>query len=165
MASGDTLMAFMPENKQGPGAGSAPFDVRNDILVLAFDGGTSEAAIFRGILPKHYAGGGLTLEIWWMTIAVTGDVVWGGSISRAQAGGADQDAYTFATEQLSAAATADATAGKKVKSTITFSSGANMDGLQAGEPFFLRVQRKTADAGDTMSANDAQLVEMHLAET
>ena len=107
------------------------------------------------MLPANYAGGGLTLDIYWMaTSATTGDVVWGGSIERAQSGGTDQDSDSFATEQLSTAVT---TSG-------TFSSGANMDSLAAGEPFRLKIARKPADAGDTMTG-DAEFTEAHLKET
>jgi len=165
MASGDTLAIFSPQANEPPTSAYATFDVRNGILVLDFDGATSESAVFRGILPGNYAGGGLTLLIYWMaTSATTGDVVWGGSIERAQDGGTDQDSDSFATEQLSAAVTTNGTSGIKNKSTITFSSGANMDSLAAGEPFRIKIARKPADAGDTMTG-DAEFTEAVLKET
>jgi hypothetical protein len=165
MASGDTLAVFIPQANEPPSSNNATLDARNSILVLDFDPTTSESAIFRGVLPGNYSGGGLTLDIYWMaTSATTGDVVWGGSIERAQSGGTDQDADSFATEQLSAAVTTNATSGIKNKSTITFTSGANMDSLAAGEPFRIKIARKPADAGDTM-AGDAELTEACLKET
>lgn len=166
MASGDTLAIFSPQANEPPTSAYATFDVRNGILVLDFvDTTISEAAIFRGTLPANYAGGGLTLDIYWMaTSATSGDVVWGGSIERAQSGGTDQDSDSFATEQLSTAVTTNATNGIKNKSTITFSSGANMDSLAAGEPFRLKIARKPADAGDTMTG-DAEFTEAVLKET
>lgn len=165
MASGNTLAVLMPQASEPPSSNYATFDVRNGILVLDFDTTTSESVIFRGVLPAHYSGGGLTLNIYWMaTSATSGDVVWGGSIERAQEGGTDQDSDSFATEQLSSAVTTSGTSGIKNKSTITFSSGANMDSLAAGEPFRLKVARKPADAGDTMTG-DAEFTEAHLKET
>jgi len=165
MASGDTLAGFLPQANEPPSSNNAALDTRNSIWVLDFDPTTSESAIFRGVLPSNYAGGGLTLEIWWAaTSATTGDVVWGGSIERAQEGGSDQDTDSFATEQLSTAVTTNATSGIKNKSTITFTSGANMDSLAAGEPFRLKIARKPADAGDTM-AGDAEFFEACLKET
>ena len=135
MASGDTLAVFIPQANEPPSSNPATFDSRNRILVLDFDTTTSESAIFRGVLPANYAGGGLTLDIYWMaTSATTGDVVWGGSIERAQSGGTDQDSDSFATEQLST------------------------------EPFRLKIARKPADAGDTMTG-DAEFTEAHLKET
>lgn len=165
MASGDTLAILLPQANEPPSANYATFDTRNAILVLDFDATTSESAVFRGTLPANYAGGGLTLFIFWMaTSATTGDVVWGGSIERAQDGGTDQDSDSFATEQLSAAVTTNGTSGIKNKSTITFTSGANMDSLAAGEPFRLKIARKPADAGDTMTG-DAEFTEACLKET
>lgn len=165
MASGDTLAVFIPQADEPPSSNNANFAVRNGILVLNFDPTTSQSGIFRGVLPANYAGGGLTLNIYWMAeTATTGDVVWGGSIERAQDSGTDQDSDSFATEQLSTAVTTNATSGIKNKSTITFSSGANMDSLAAGEPFRIKIARKPADAGDTMTGN-AQLTEAHLKET
>lgn len=155
----------MPQSNERPSANGAPLDTRNDIPVLLFDQTTSEIAVFGAVLPGHYAGGGLTIDLYWMgATATSGDVVWGGSIERAQSGGTDQDADSFATEQLSAAVTTNATSGIKNKSTITFSSGANMDSLAANEPFRLKIARKPADAGDTMTG-DAQLREVHVKET
>lgn len=66
MASGDTLAVFIPQANEPPSSNYATFDTRNGILVLDFDGTTSESAVFRGILPGNYAGGGLTLVIYWM---------------------------------------------------------------------------------------------------
>lgn len=163
MASGDFLFPFFPQASEPPASAYATFDVRNGILVLAFTNGDS--AIFRGVLPSNYAGGGLTLTIWWMAAtATTNDGVFGGSIERAQDGGTDQDADSFATEQLSAAVTTNATSGIKNKSTITFSSGANMDSLAAGEPFRLKISRKSSGQGDTMTGK-AQFTEAVLKET
>lgn len=165
MASGDTLAVLLPQANEPPSSNNAPLAVRNGILLLNFDPTTSQSAIFRGVLPANYAGGGLTLVIYWMgETATTGDVVWGGSIERAQDGGTDQDTDSFATEQLSAAVTTNATSGIKNKSTITFTSGANMDSLAAGEPFRIKIARKPADAGDTMTGI-AQFLEAHLKET
>ena len=165
MASGDTLAVFIPQANEPPSSNPATFDSRNSILVLDFDTTTSESAIFRGVLPANYSGGGLRLDIYWMaTSATTGDVVWGGSIERAQSGGTDQDSNSFATEQLSTAVTTSGTSGIKNKSTVSFSSGANMDSLAAGEPFRLKIARKPADAGDTMTG-DAEFTEAHLKET
>ena len=165
MASGDTLAVFVPQANEPPASNYATLDTRNGIVVLDFDATTSESAIFRGVLPGNYAGGGLTLDIYWMaTSATSGAVVWGGSLERAQDGGTDQDSDSFATEQTSSAVTTNGTSGIKNKSTVTFSSGANMDSLAAGEPFRLKIARKPADAGDTMTG-DAEFVEAHLKET
>ena len=97
------------------------------------------------------------------TSATSGDVVWGGSIERAQEGGTDQDADSFAAEQT-ATSTANGTSGIKTKTTLTFTSGAVMDSLAAGEPFRLKIARKAADAADTMTG-DAEWCEAHIKES
>lgn len=165
MASGNTLAVFTPGCHEPPAANYATLDTRNSILVLDFDASTEETACFRGVLPSNYAGGGLTLDVYWLaTSATTGDVVWGGAIEREQNGGTDLDSDSFATEQNAAGVTTNGTSGIVNKSTITFSSGANMDSLAAGEPFRLKIARKVADSGDTMTG-DAELHSLHLKET
>lgn len=165
MASGNTLAVLLPQASEPPSSSYASLDTRNGILVLDYDASAEESTIFRGVLPSNYSGGGLTLDVYWMaTSATTGDVVWGGSIERAQNAGTDQDSDSFATEQTSSAFTTNGTSGIKNKSTITFSSGANMDSLAAGEPFRLKLARKVANAGDTMTG-DAEITEAHLKET
>lgn len=165
MASGNTLAVLLPQASEPPSSSYASLDTRNGILVLDYDASGEESTIFRGVLPANYSGGGLTLDVYWMaTSATTGDVVWGGSIERAQNAGTDQDSDSFATEQTSSAVTTNGTSGIKNKSTITFSSGANMDSLAAGEPFRLKLARKVANVGDTMTG-DAEITEAHLKET
>lgn len=165
MASGNTLAIFTPGHHEPPASNYATLDTRNSIFVLDYDPTTEETACFRGVLPSNYAGGGLTLDVYWMaTSATTGAVVWGGSIEREVEGGTDLDADSFATEQNSSASNANGTSGILSKATITFTSGANMDSLAAGEPFRLKIARKVADGGDTMTG-DAELHSLHLKET
>ncbi len=136
--------------------------MRNGVLVADFDASTPESLIFRGVLPAHYSGGGLTLEIFWLgKTATTGEVVWGAAI---EAGGTDLDSDSFATEQEAAAATTSGTSGIETKTTITFSSGANMDSLAAGGSFRLKLRRIADDVDDDM-AGDAQLLSLNLKET
>lgn len=164
MASGTTLVTFTPLANSPPTANFATLDLRNSIPVLDFDAATEEAAVFAGILPSVYAGGGLTIITRWLaTSATSGDLKVGTSIERNHAAGDDLDADSFATEQTGTA-TADATAGKVFEVTTTHSSGANMDSLVAGESFRLKVARKAADGADTM-AGDAELLAILVKET
>lgn len=164
MATGNSLIQFTGKSMEPPSSNYAQVVIRNGIFTLAFDAATAESVVFRGVLPSHYSGGGLTIDIYWMAASATsGDVVWGVEIERAQDGGTDQDADSFATQQT-ATGTANGTSGIKTKTTVTCSSGANMDSLAAGEPFRLRLQRVAASGSDTMTG-DAQFCEMHLKET
>lgn len=168
MASGTTLAVLMPQHNEPPAASYATLNTRsstNPILVLEFDASAEEAAVFRGVLASAYAGGGLSVDLYWAAAsATTGGVVWGGAIERNTSGGSDIDSDSFATEQNAAGVTTNGTSGILNKSTITFSSGANMDSLAAGEPFRLKVARKVADGSDTMTG-DAQLFAVHVKET
>lgn len=161
MASGNTLLEWLPADGEPPSTNHATFNTRNGILVSEFDDTTAEALVFRGILPSHYAGGGLTLEAHWMgKTATTGNVVWGGEIER---GNTDLDADSFATQQTATGA-ANGTSGIETVTSVTFSSGANMDSLAVGEAFRLRLQRVAANGSDTMTG-DAQLIALCLKET
>lgn len=161
MASGDSLFIADAASGQPPAANYATLDTRNSVLVLDFDAGTDEAAVFVGVLPRNYAGGGLTLTIHWAaTSATSGDVVWAAQIERANT---DLDADSFATAQT-ATGTANGTSGILTGTAIAFTSGANMDSLAAGEPFRLKVYRD-ADAGGDTATGDAELVVVELKET
>lgn len=164
MASGNTLAELIPQMAEPPASGYAQLDTRNSIALLAFDASTNESAVFRGVLPSHYSGGGLTIDIYWMgATATSGNVRWGVSIERNNDNNHDLDSDNFGTEQLATGA-ADATSGQLTKTTITVSSGANMDSLAAGEPYRLKLRRLASDGADTMTG-DAQFHSGHVKET
>lgn len=75
MASGDTLLIFTPQMNQPPAASYATLDSRNSYYVLDFDDTADESAVFSGIIPAHYSGGGFTVTVLWMaTSATTGTI-------------------------------------------------------------------------------------------
>lgn len=164
MASGNTLNAFTAQSNQPPSSTYATFGVRNNHAILEFDAATSETAYFEDVLPSHYSGGGLTVELYWMAATATsGDAVWEVSVERNESAGTDLDSDSFATAQT-ATTTTSGTSGAINKTTITFTSGAQMDSLAAGEPFRLRVVRNGGSGSDTMTG-DAQLSRVHIKET
>src|SRR5687768_13125346 len=141
MASGQTLCRFTPQNNQPPASNAATPDVRNGLLVHDFDATTDESAIFVDILPRNYANGGLTVYIHWMASSATsGSVRWEASIERHQAGTDDSDSDSFASVQH-AGGTAVSPAGTEIVTAITFTNGAQMDSLAAGERFRLKISR------------------------
>lgn len=161
MASGNTLLIFSAEDGAPPSSAFAAWVRRNNHIVAAFDAATDESMDFRGILPQHYAGGGLTVLLHWIAESATsGNVVWNAAMERLNT---DMDADSFATAQA-ATTTAAGTAGIIAVTTITMSSGANMDSLAAGESFRLRITRDANNGSDTMSG-DAQLVAVEIRET
>ena len=164
MASGDSLVTFTPQANMPPSSNYATLDTRNSHLVLDFDASTNESAVFGGVLPRHYAGGGITATFVWMaSTATSGVCVWNGAIERHQASTDDLDSDSFAAAQA-ASGTAPGTSGQVLYTAITFSSGANMDSLAAGESFRLKVTRDAANVSDTMTG-DAELLRIELRET
>ena len=161
MASGDFLLQWGASAGQPPATAYATTDFRNGRMVLDFDAAAIEGTLLYGVLPPNYAGGGLTVMITWTASTATSNVtVWGAAIER---GNTDIDANSFATQQT-ANGTANGTSGIATTTSITHSSGANMDSLAAGEPFWLQIQRVATSGSDTM-AGDAELWGVVVKET
>ena len=164
MASGDSLVIFTPKDYEPPAATFATLDLRNQIPVLDYDAATDESAVFGGFLPRHYAGGGITVTLVWMASTATSAVTrWAAAFERHDAGGTDLDADSFAAVQT-VSGTAVTPTGATIYTSVAFTSGAQMDSLAAGESFRLKVTREASNAGDTM-AGDAELLRVELKET
>ncbi len=152
-----TAMANVP-----PTSAFATLDMRNNHPVLDFDTTTAESAVFGAVLPSTYAGGGLSVDIYWTgATATSGDVVWDVAIEAMS--GLDLDADSFATAQT-ATGTANGTSGIYTKTTVTFTDGAQMDSLAASGAFRLKLTRDTADGADTMTG-DAEVHRVVVRET
>ena len=124
-----------------------------------------ESAIFAGVLPRAYDGGGLTITIGWAaTSATTGDVIWNAEIAEVDDDVDDVDTDLFAAANASAAVAAPSVSGEISYDTITFTDGADMDSLSAGKMFLLRITRDADNASDTMSG-DAELFSIEIVET
>lgn len=161
MASGNTLLVFSAEDGAPPSANFAAWTRRNNHIVAAFDAGTDESLDFRGVLPQHYAGGGLTIYVHWIAASATsGNCVWNAAMERLST---DMDSDSFATAQAATGA-ANGTSGIITTTSITMSSGANMDSLAAGDAFRLRITRDADNGSDTMTG-DAQLVCVEVRES
>jgi hypothetical protein len=158
----DTLASFTALSNMPLAANFATLDLRNNHPVLDFDDTTEETAVFGGVVPHHYGGGGMTVILYWMaTTATTGDVVWGAAFERDDEAGTDLDADSFATE-LTATETTPGTSGQVRTTEIAFTN-AQIDGLLAGESFRVKIARKAAAGGDTLSG-DAELLRVELKE-
>lgn len=175
MASGDTL-CFFPATAGVPGdADFATFDTiltastdepDNVIPVLDFDpGSTEEYVYFQGFMPSAYAGNGVTVTIGWSSTATTGNVIWSVAFKSVTDDADDLDTKTFAAENDSAADATASAAGEVAYTSITFTDGADMDSVAAGEMFWLEVRRSSADASDTLDSNDAELHFVVIKET
>lgn len=164
MATGNFMAVFTPLSNEPPAANFATFDTRNSVPVLDFDADADESAVFGGVLPNNYAGGGLTVTLVWMaTSATTGDVVWNVAIERHEDDAFDIDSDGFAAAQAATGTTASAT-GEQQYTDVTFTNGAQMDSLAAGESFRIKVTRDADNVADTMTG-DAELLRVIVKET
>ena len=161
MASGETICIYVPQHGVPPATLMALQGIRNIHPTLEFDAATEWAIYFEDVLPRNYAGGGITVNLHWLAASATsGDVVWGASF---EAETTDLDADSFGSEQT-ATGTANGTSGIETVTAIANTDGAQIDSLAAGGAFRLKVARKAAAGGDTMAGN-AQLVKVELKET
>lgn len=175
MASGDTLLILdaldgVPgdaDNATLTTILTASADEPDQVIpVLAFDpGSTEEHTFFRSVMPRNYGGGGLTVTIYWSSDATSGNVIWSLAFKSVTADVDDLDSKAFAAENDSAADATASAAGEITETTITFTDGADMDSVAAGEMFMLDLHRSSAAGGDTMNSNDAEFHCMEIRET
>lgn len=164
MASGNTLLCFFPQDNEPPATNFATIDTRNSHLVLDFDAGADEAACFKGILPSHYSGGGITIKIHYaMTSAVSGNVIWQTAIERIGDGQQDIDSDGFAAANSTGAVAVPATSGHIDICAVGHANGAEMDSLAVGEGFRLKINRD-ADNGSDTATGDAELWAVEIIE-
>lgn len=162
MASGDSLIIFHPYDNEPPSADYATLDVRNLHPVLDFDKTTDESAVFSDVMPRNYAGGGLTVYIHWSADGVTvNDVIWDVAFERIGDGQLDIDGDDFAAVQ-SVTDTAPGTDGFVTIANIPFTDGAQMDSIAVGELFRLKITRDATS--DDLDA-DAELHAIEIKET
>ncbi|MHC4542937.1 MAG: hypothetical protein ACYSYL_00220 [Planctomycetota bacterium] len=163
MASGATLCVFTPQHNEPPSSNAATPDKRNGHPVLDFDPDTNEDAIFTGILPRNYGGGGVTVYIHYaMTTATVLTVDWDAAFERIGDQQQNLDSDDFATAQSVDDTTVPGTSGLVDIVSIAFTNGAQMDSIAVGETFRLKVTR---DAVSDDAANDAELVTVEIKET
>lgn len=163
MASGDTLLEFMALAGEPLTSNSATIGVRNFHIFLAFDATTNESIVFTAIMPRNYAGGGLTVYIHYsMTSAITLTIDWDVAFERIGDQQLDIDSDSFATVQSVDNTTVPGTTGFVDIVNITFTDGAQMDSIAVGELFRIKVTR---DAVADDAAGDAELHAIEIKET
>lgn len=166
MASTNFLAVFTALNNVPPTSAFATLDTRNVHPVLDFDGATDEEAVFSNVLPNHYGSGGLSVSCFVaFTSATSGSGRIQAAIERIDASSLDIDADSFASFQ-SVGVTAPGTTGQVVVGTITFTDGAQMDSLAAGEAYRLKIRRDAdGTSGTDDIATDMELLRVVVKET
>jgi len=163
MATGDALLEFHPTANEPPASNYAALGFRNAQAHLAFDADTNESAVFAGILPNHYAAGGINVVlVWRATSATTGNVRWQVAVERQNDEGLDTDSDSFATA-IEATAAAPGTAGMVQYTTVALSNS-EIDGLVVNERFRLKVTREANDGTNDTMTGDAELVHVYIRE-
>ena len=163
MASGDTLVVFLPFDNEPPSSNPATLDLRNNHPVLDFDASTDESAIFSAVLPRFYAGGGLTVYLHYsMATATSGDVDWDVSFERIGDQQQDIDSDSFAAANSVDGTTVPGTSGLVDIASVPFSDGADMDSVAVGEGFRMKIAR---DASNDSASGDAELLFVEVQES
>lgn len=162
MASGDSLVTLHPYGNEPPSSNYATLDFRNGHPCLDFDDTTGEAAIWSFVLPRNYAGGGITVYVHWAaTSATSGTIGWLVAFERVGTA-QDMDSDSFASDQTITAATTSGTSGIVIITNVAVSNGANMDSIAVGELVRIRITRDVSN--DTVTG-DAEIVGVELKET
>lgn len=149
MSSGDTLTILTPGSNEWPASSFAVAGYSAKYgYYLEYDATNSLEVIFSGVMPANYADGGLTLDIYYlMDAGTTLNIVAGAALQRMQSGDDLSSAVSWAentvTDTIPAAVETIGIA------TITFTDGADMASVGAGDPYRLRLRRLGADVSDT----------------
>ncbi len=159
MASGDTFLSFDKNNDTTVAQAVVTRNIHN-VIPLAL----TEIATFPFKLPTQYQGGGLTVVVECaMESATANDVKVEGSIDRIGIGQVDIDTDSFAAAQDSTDITVPGTAGHVFELTLTFTDGAQIDGLLQDERAVLKIQRVAVVGTD--AAGDLQILGVTVKET
>jgi hypothetical protein len=171
MASGQTLVIFTARDGVPTATSGAVHGVlagasspAEGVPYLAYDSASDESCDFQGVLPRSYAGGGLTLYLHWASTATTGAVVWNAAFRRIADDAEDINTTAHTYDYNAVTATTASPAGELDYASITFTDGADMDSLAVGESFVLRITRDANNGSDDMSG-DAYLVAIEIKET
>lgn len=165
MASGDTLLIFHPYDNEPPASGYATLDTRNAHPCLDFDASAAETAQFSFILPRNYAGGGVTIYLHIGASGITtGDFLIDTSFERISSEQQDVDGDGFATAVSWSAQTVPGTDGNVKIYSNAHTDGAQMDSLAVGEMGRLKITRAAIGGGDTAAA-DIELYAVEIKET
>jgi hypothetical protein len=129
-----------------------------------FDDTTAEHLDYHCVLAPTYGGGGLTIRIYWSATSATSNaVVWNAAIRRIADDAEDIDT-SHSYDYNAVTATTASASGEVDYCEITFTSGADMDSLTAGEQFVLRIRRDASNGSDNMTG-DAELHHVTIRET
>lgn len=163
MASGDSLAIFNPYQNEPPSSNYATFDVRNQHPCLDFPDDANVAAVFSGVMPQNYDGGGVTVYIHYAMSSATSDTVdWDVAFELLGDQDQDLDSDGFAAVNSVDDTTVPATSGYIDVVSVAFTNGADMDSITAGDKYRIKITR---DASSDDASGDAELYAVEIRET
>ncbi len=159
MASGQTLLEFIPQAGEDPLTNFGTPDRRNQHPVI--DLALNEEERFSALMPRHYAGTtGVTIYIHIaMSSAVANDIKLEVSFERiGEVQNLDSDG--FAAAQNTGDITVPGTSGDVKIIPVTFTDGAQMDSIAVGEGFRLNIKRVAVVGTDATGDLEIRFVEI-----
>ncbi len=159
MASGNTILEFIPQAGESPSSNFGAPDTRNQHPVI--DLALNEEKRFSAVMPRHYAGGGLTVYVHYaMSSATTNDIKLEVSFERIGDQQQDLDSDGFAAAQNTGDITVPGTSGPVDIITATFTDGAQMDSIAVGEGFRMNIKRVAVAGTDATGDLEIRFVEI-----
>jgi len=102
-------------------------------------------------LGTNYAGGGITLRLAWTATANANEARIGAAFRRLADDADDLDSTSHSYDYNYADLTAPSAVGEVVYDDITFTDGSDMDDVDAGESFILRITRDQDHGNDDLA--------------
>ena len=134
---------------------------RNGHECLFFDHAFNREGIIEGVLPPEYAGGGLTVTVVWAAATATsGTTGFEFQIKRIGDDTDDLDSAGSAAYNTTGSISPPAVSGELSYDDITFTHGADMDSLAAGEMFMGKIK-----APNDSFSGGTQIIRLIIAET
>lgn len=175
MASGDALLFFTANDAELPVAGGglvpavretiqtapSPVGPHDVIDVLGCPDDDEYAAQWSAVMPPAYSGGGIRVEVMWVTLATTGRAFWQTWFNKLDVGVNLITNGWFGGQ--SGSDLAAAVARDIIRSTIDHDDGAQMGNIVAGD-FFRFSLRRDAPGPPNSVTGDIQLISALLSE-
>lgn len=173
MASGSTLITLSPMDGTPPATAYATLDTMTGtstpaeaIPVLDFDDTTQEYMDFYFFMPRNYGGNGTTILIAYSAAEAAPDVVdWEFAFRRVADDAEDLDTTAHTFDYNGTVDTAPSVVGEVAYATITFTDGADMDNVTAGDYCIGRVTRDPTPDSGTDVTGDASIHFIEIKET
>jgi len=156
----DVYAVFTALNNIAPASNMATLSTLNDLLVLDFDTGTAESAVFTGVLPNNAdLTNGLSVIVHWTANNTTSasTVEWKWEIASLASGNVTSRSYDTATVESKTYGT---TTAYTVVTTTRTIANADTDGLAAGDAFAIKLTRNVTGTDDM--GVDAKFIAMEV---